>query len=75
MKHVAGVALALVIASAPSVVQAQEPWPSRSITFLVPYGAGGYTDLVGPGATLFRSRPGGALPGACIGATARSYQF
>jgi tripartite-type tricarboxylate transporter receptor subunit TctC len=47
MKHGAGVALALVIASAPSVVQAQEPWPSRSITFLVPYGAGGYTDLVG----------------------------
>ena len=47
MKHVAGVALALAIASAPSVVQAQEPWPSRSITFLVPYGAGGYTDLVG----------------------------
>jgi tripartite-type tricarboxylate transporter receptor subunit TctC len=47
MKRVAGVALALAIASAPSVVQAQEPWPSRSITFLVPYGAGGYTDLVG----------------------------
>ena len=47
MKRVAVVALALAIASAPSVVQAQEPWPSRSITFLVPYGAGGYTDLVG----------------------------
>jgi tripartite-type tricarboxylate transporter receptor subunit TctC len=47
MKHVAGLALALAIASAPSVVQAQEPWPSRSITFLVPYAAGGYTDLVG----------------------------
>jgi tripartite-type tricarboxylate transporter receptor subunit TctC len=47
MKHVAGVALALAIASAPSVVHAQEPWPTRSITFLVPYGAGGYTDLVG----------------------------
>ena len=46
MKHVAGVALALAIAAAPSVVQAQESWPSRSITFLVPYAAGGYTDLV-----------------------------
>jgi tripartite-type tricarboxylate transporter receptor subunit TctC len=45
MKHVAGLALALGIA-APSVVEAQEPWPSRSISFLVPYGAGGYTDLV-----------------------------
>src|SRR6266852_7585222 len=47
MKHVAGLVLSLGIASAPGVVQAQEPWPSRSITFLVPYGAGGYTDLVG----------------------------
>ena len=47
MKHVAGVALALAVASATSVVQAQEPWPSWTITFLVPYGAGGYTDLVG----------------------------
>jgi tripartite-type tricarboxylate transporter receptor subunit TctC len=46
MRHVAGVALALAIASVPSVVQAQEPWPARPITFLVPYGAGGYTDLV-----------------------------
>ena len=47
MKHVAGVALALAIAAAPSAVKAQESWPSRSITFLVPYAAGGYTDLVG----------------------------
>ena len=48
MKHVAGARLlALAIASAPSLVQAQEPWPNRSITFLVPYAAGGYTDLVG----------------------------
>ena len=46
MRHVAGVALALVIASVPSVVQAQDAWPARPITFLVPYGAGGYTDLV-----------------------------
>ncbi len=46
MKHVAGVALALAIAAAPSVLQAQESWPSWSITFLVPYAAGGYTDLV-----------------------------
>ncbi|MGA7490455.1 MAG: hypothetical protein WBW74_26335 [Xanthobacteraceae bacterium] len=45
MKHVAG--LALAIALAPSVVHAQDAWPSRSITFVVPYAAGGYTDLVG----------------------------
>jgi tripartite-type tricarboxylate transporter receptor subunit TctC len=47
MKHIAGVAMAVAIASAPGMLQAQEPWPSRSITFLVPYAAGGYTDLVG----------------------------
>jgi tripartite-type tricarboxylate transporter receptor subunit TctC len=52
MKHAAGLALALGIALAPgvvapSVVQAQEAWPSRAITLVVPYGPGGYTDLVG----------------------------
>lgn len=45
MKHVAG--LALAIALAPGVAQAQEAWPNRSMTFVVPYAAGGYTDLVG----------------------------
>jgi tripartite-type tricarboxylate transporter receptor subunit TctC len=45
-----GVALAVVMASSvvpPSVAPAQDAWPSRSVTFLVPYGPGGYTDLVG----------------------------
>jgi tripartite-type tricarboxylate transporter receptor subunit TctC len=28
------------------MLQAQDAWPVRPITFLVPYGAGGYTDLV-----------------------------
>ena len=46
-RPVAGLALSLGIALAPGVVQAQEAWPSRSITFVVPYAAGGYTDLVG----------------------------
>ena len=50
MKLVAGRALALGIvlgmSCAPSLVQAQDAWPSRPITFIVPYGAGGYTDLV-----------------------------
>ena len=45
MKHVAG--LALAIALGPGAAQAQEAWPSRSMTFVVPYAAGGYTDLVG----------------------------
>jgi tripartite-type tricarboxylate transporter receptor subunit TctC len=47
MKHVAGLALSLGIALAPSVAHAQEGWPNRAMTFIVPYAAGGYTDLVG----------------------------
>jgi tripartite-type tricarboxylate transporter receptor subunit TctC len=47
MKQVARLALALGIALAPSMVQAQDAWPSRPLTFVVPYAAGGYTDLVG----------------------------
>jgi tripartite-type tricarboxylate transporter receptor subunit TctC len=46
MKRFAGSVLALGIALAPSMLQAQDAWPVRPITFLVPYGAGGYTDLV-----------------------------
>ena len=47
VKHLASLALALVIGLVPSAVYAQDAWPSRVITFIVPYGAGGYTDLVG----------------------------
>ena len=43
MKPVANLALAL----SPSLAQTQAAWPSRSVTFIVPYAAGGYTDLVG----------------------------
>jgi tripartite-type tricarboxylate transporter receptor subunit TctC len=50
MKLVAGRALALGVvlgmACASGTAQAQDAWPSRPITFIVPYGAGGYTDLV-----------------------------
>jgi tripartite-type tricarboxylate transporter receptor subunit TctC len=46
MKHVAGIALALAIGAAPGMVQAQDAWPSRTITFILPYAPGGYTDLV-----------------------------
>src|ERR671923_1618945 len=46
MKHLAGLAFSLGIALAPSMLRAQDAWPARPITFIVPYGAGGYTDLV-----------------------------
>jgi tripartite-type tricarboxylate transporter receptor subunit TctC len=46
MKQVLGLALAAGIALSPCAVQAQDAWPSRSITFVVPYAPGGYTDLV-----------------------------
>src|SRR2546429_6212935 len=46
MKHVAGLVLSLGIALAPSMLRAQDAWPTRPITFVVPYGAGGDTDLV-----------------------------
>ena len=39
--------VALVLGLTPSVSDAQDVWPSRPITFVVPYAAGGYTDLVG----------------------------
>jgi tripartite-type tricarboxylate transporter receptor subunit TctC len=44
MNHVAKLALAL---GTPGVLHAQDAWPNRAITFIVPYAAGGYTDLVG----------------------------
>jgi tripartite-type tricarboxylate transporter receptor subunit TctC len=46
MKQVAGIALALAIGAAPGMVQAQDAWPNRTITFVLPYAPGGYTDLV-----------------------------
>src|SRR5438876_6262027 len=46
MKHLAGLVLSLGAVLAPSMLQAQDAWPARPITFVVPYGAGGYTDLV-----------------------------
>jgi tripartite-type tricarboxylate transporter receptor subunit TctC len=48
MKHGARLmALALGILAVPSAAGTQDLWPSRTITFVVPYAAGGYTDLVG----------------------------
>ncbi len=47
MNRVAGLALTLGIALAPSAAPAQDAWPNRAITLIVPYAPGGYTDLVG----------------------------
>jgi tripartite-type tricarboxylate transporter receptor subunit TctC len=44
--QVARLALVLGIALTPGMAQAQDVWPSRAITFVVPYAPGGYTDLV-----------------------------
>ena len=47
MRQLAGIACALAFVLAAGVSHAQDAWPSRTITFIVPYAAGGYTDLVG----------------------------
>ena len=47
MKPAASLALPILFAWAMSSAQAQTPWPVRPITFIVPYAAGGYTDVVG----------------------------
>ena len=44
MKQLAGLALALIFSA--GTAHAQDAWPSRTITFIVPYAAGVYTDLV-----------------------------
>jgi tripartite-type tricarboxylate transporter receptor subunit TctC len=46
MMRVYGLLLSLGIALAPSALRAADAWPTRPITLIVPYGAGGYTDLV-----------------------------
>ena len=47
MKYIASSALSFLIVLVPGMVQAQDAWPERTITFVVPYAPGGYTDLVG----------------------------
>jgi len=46
MRQLAGLAYAVAMTLAAGVSHAQGGWPSRTITFIVPYAAGGYTDLV-----------------------------
>jgi tripartite-type tricarboxylate transporter receptor subunit TctC len=69
MKHIARLGWALGMALAPSMTHAQDAWPSRSITFIVPYAAGGYTDLVGRMTAHYVERA--AIPGPCNSGCAR----
>ena len=46
MRQLAGFVSALAIGLAADTAPGEEAWPSRTITFIVPYAAGGYTDLV-----------------------------
>ena len=46
MRLVATLALSLGTWLAPGLAGAQDAWPNRTITFIVPYAAGGYTDLI-----------------------------
>src|SRR5579859_2763882 len=47
MRRAAALALALWTWLAPDMGRAQDTWPNRTITFLVPYAPGGYSDLIG----------------------------
>lgn len=47
MKTVVGVLSALMLGVTGGVSQAQDNWPSKTITLVVPYAPGGYTDSVG----------------------------
>lgn len=46
MRRFAGLILLLAVVLVPGVMHAQDAWPNKTITFLVPYAPGGYTDLV-----------------------------
>jgi len=47
MRQLVGAVCSLALILIAGVSHAQDGWPSRTITFIVPYAAGGYTDLVG----------------------------
>src|SRR5262245_33346517 len=46
MKFLGRTLLAFALLAAPTTLNAQD-WPDRTITLIVPYAPGGYTDLVG----------------------------
>src|SRR4051812_39684101 len=47
MRFLGRMLLTLGLFAAPTALHAQGSWPERPITLIVPYAAGGYTDLVG----------------------------
>jgi tripartite-type tricarboxylate transporter receptor subunit TctC len=47
MTPIASLTLSAALALVPTLARAQDAWPIRSVTFIIPYAAGGYTDLVG----------------------------
>ncbi len=47
MKIVSGIVAALLVAAATTAATAQGDWPKRTISLVVPYAPGGYTDSVG----------------------------
>jgi tripartite-type tricarboxylate transporter receptor subunit TctC len=49
---------AALVAAVPAVVQAQDKWPSKPVTVIVPFGAGGNTDVL---ARIFAERLGQKL--------------
>src|SRR5258706_7911456 len=56
MKPIASLTLSVALALVPTLARAQEAWPIRSVTFIIPYAAGGYTNLVGPPAARYVER-------------------
>jgi tripartite-type tricarboxylate transporter receptor subunit TctC len=47
MKFVSGILAALLAVTAAGAANAQSDWPKKTITLIVPYAPGGYTDSVG----------------------------
>jgi tripartite-type tricarboxylate transporter receptor subunit TctC len=47
MRFLGRMLLTLGLFAMPTTLHAQDNWPQRTITLIVPYAAGGYTDLVG----------------------------
>lgn len=55
-RHILAAAMALTAAT--GMAQAQGPWPAKPITYIVPFGAGGTTDILG---RLVTSKAGPAM--------------
>src|SRR5260221_14556387 len=56
MKPIASLTLSVALALLPTLARGQEAWPIRSVTFIIPYAAGGDTHLVGRLAARYGGR-------------------